>query len=591
LNRRGGIAWRLRSVVGRAGRRFASAKAGVALIVALTAPMLLGITGLSVDIGYWYQQQTQLQTAADAAALAAAQNDQRLAQSTAATKVAAALPFAEAAADNATNGKFGFASGAPGTKLALTAALSPAEGNTTETTYTAVASAPRRGFFSRVTGMGLSGILPGLQATSATAAITSKTTTNNGSCLMALDSGDVASTISNTGTGTITATNCSITDNSSYCQTSNGAKSGSITGGSISEVGSGSISASTVQTVGCADIVGSATVNQQGSSVVDNYSANNNYNLTDYLTAPQADPLLDVLGNPPSTVPSAKLFSSNAACSLGNTSETYTVPEGPCAVSSTLSLTGTFDWSFTGGSYDFANGFSTTGSGTVAFGSGTYIFNGAVSFTGSGPTSFAGGTYFFEGGLSLMGSGPVTFGPGIYYFGTPTSTVADFQDAGSGPLTINGATLVLEGTGSASGFDITGSISSVGLSAPSSNCVALSAYPEAQYVSGFPYDGTDGEGICGLLIYQARNDPGADTLTGSEQLTNVTGIIYAPDATFTATGSGTIAAAQTSSGTSGGLAVLVNQIDYTGSGTLQLSQGSSSPLITTTTTNNILLVR
>ena len=42
--------------------------------VALLLPVILGLTAFAVDVGVWYQQKRQLQTAADAAALAAARD-------------------------------------------------------------------------------------------------------------------------------------------------------------------------------------------------------------------------------------------------------------------------------------------------------------------------------------------------------------------------------------------------------------------------------------------------------------------------------------------------------------------------------------
>src|SRR5271156_1036024 len=82
-------------------------RAGIALIVALSAPLLIAATGLSVDVGYWYQNQTSLQSTADAAAVAAASADyEYLAKenpSTPPVPTATATSAAQAAADNATN--------------------------------------------------------------------------------------------------------------------------------------------------------------------------------------------------------------------------------------------------------------------------------------------------------------------------------------------------------------------------------------------------------------------------------------------------------------------------------------------------------
>ncbi|WP_281376894.1 pilus assembly protein TadG-related protein [Acidocella aromatica] len=130
---------------------------------ALSMPMLLAVTGLSVDVGYWYQNQTALQSAADAGAMAAAMNDARLGQTTDDTKVSAALPYAKAMADAATSQQFGFVSGAPGTSVTLTANTGTAQTvnskSVATTTYTATVSAPRPVFFSAVGGAGLQGFL------------------------------------------------------------------------------------------------------------------------------------------------------------------------------------------------------------------------------------------------------------------------------------------------------------------------------------------------------------------------------------------------------------------------------------------------
>src|SRR3954468_17659593 len=59
---------RLRRVL-RAARR---ERGGVLLIVALCMPVLIGFTGLVLDVGNWFEHSRHLQTQADAAVLAAA---------------------------------------------------------------------------------------------------------------------------------------------------------------------------------------------------------------------------------------------------------------------------------------------------------------------------------------------------------------------------------------------------------------------------------------------------------------------------------------------------------------------------------------
>lgn len=53
--------------------RFAADRRGIILVMyALLLPLLVGFVGLGVETGYWYQQKRELQSAADAAAIAAA---------------------------------------------------------------------------------------------------------------------------------------------------------------------------------------------------------------------------------------------------------------------------------------------------------------------------------------------------------------------------------------------------------------------------------------------------------------------------------------------------------------------------------------
>ena len=56
----------------RAGRFRANTRANVAVLFALSLPILVGGLGLSAEATYWYVDQRAMQNASDAAALAAA---------------------------------------------------------------------------------------------------------------------------------------------------------------------------------------------------------------------------------------------------------------------------------------------------------------------------------------------------------------------------------------------------------------------------------------------------------------------------------------------------------------------------------------
>ena len=92
-------------------------RATVAVVVAISAPLLIAATGLSLDAGYWYQQQENLQIAADAGAFAAANAE--FSNPTTITTAPAGLPYAQSAANNATNGKYNL-NGTGGGTITLT---------------------------------------------------------------------------------------------------------------------------------------------------------------------------------------------------------------------------------------------------------------------------------------------------------------------------------------------------------------------------------------------------------------------------------------------------------------------------------------
>lgn len=65
----------MRRYVRALSRAVSRRRGAIALIVALSAPVLVGFGAMAVDLTYWYGTQESLQTAADAGALAAARTD------------------------------------------------------------------------------------------------------------------------------------------------------------------------------------------------------------------------------------------------------------------------------------------------------------------------------------------------------------------------------------------------------------------------------------------------------------------------------------------------------------------------------------
>jgi Flp pilus assembly protein TadG len=167
-----------------------------------------------------------------------------------------------------------------------------------------------------------------------------------------------------------------------------------------------------------------------------------------------------------------------------------------CQPAQNFSGSGTF--SLNPGCY---NGVSITGSGSLTLNAGNYVINGNLSSTGSSTVTLGAGNYTVNGNFSMTGSGALSLGAGLYI------TNGNLGLTGSGALSGTGVSFYTTGQTS-----VTGS-SSVNLTAPTSGT----------------YNG--------VLFFQSRTDSNTISITGSSAL-NLQGIIYAPDAALTFTGSG-----------------------------------------------------
>ncbi|HQU04497.1 MAG TPA: hypothetical protein PLT25_07245, partial [Acidocella sp.] len=159
-----------------------------------------------------------------------------------------------------------------------------------------------------------------------------------------------------------------------------------------------------------------------------------------------------------------------------------------------------------------------------------------------------------------------------------------------------GVTFVLE---NGAGYSIAGS-SSFNVSAPEpdsstspTNCVTPANYASSNATT-YPYDGTDGKGICDVLIYQPSSNSSADSITEGGSM-NVHGAIYTPSAALTISGAGTLtittgiagsstATAEpgieaTSITTSGSAGITVTQDGVPATGSQSSSGGSSSTVL------------
>jgi hypothetical protein len=137
--------------------------------------------------------------------------------------------------------------------------------------------------------------------------------------------------------------------------------------------------------------------------------------------------------------------------------------------------------------------------GTLTLTPGNYIINGNLSNNG-GSMILGAGNYTINGNFSNNGNASLTLGAGLYI------VTGNVQLTGSGTLSGTGVTFYTEGNTAVSGS------STLNLAAPTSG----------------PYDG--------ILFFQSRSDNQSIQISGSSNMT-LEGIIYAPDAALTFSGS------------------------------------------------------
>ena len=650
-------------------------RATVAVIFALSAPLLIAATALSVDIGFWYQQHDTLQSAADAAALAAAD-----AGNYGVTTISDAQPLALAAANLASNNQFNLTSA----QLVLTNPAAPtAPSGTVLTAWQAKITIPRGSFFSGVQGLGLPGEPPGTQSALAVADTVKKT---GSSCLLS------AGTIVVSGGASIIGSNCGIASNATSCP------SMSVTGSGIIQGTSVVTAASCVSAPQYSGYIGTDPADPPGSTD----TVELNTNTPDPMSGLNATNV--ALWNPGWSVPAAPVKQGGAVTPTLGYNNWKQAGVGDCTAmagaysadcelyqnyltgmsnigvvklilnegvsngstfitggfggqaNTSLTMNGssyyinggmnfTSDHSFTLGSATqsvpvsmVVNGGMSLTNGTATLNAGTYYLTGAVSgakvtgwglltnvptvsidgsnyyvdgginlaggttttvltsglyelsaFSGNSDTANSAGgafyaaqgdltmgdtppangtaptpaTYYFDGGLNISnGTKTVVLNPGIYYIRNGDLII----DSGTS-VTGVGVTFVLEGTAA---YIFNGG-ATVNISAPTTNCVSPANYPDTSYENpNSPYDGTNGEGICGIAIYQARGDSATDTVNEGAAST-FKGGIYTPSAPLIMSGAGALNIA-----TDGVPGLVVASINDSGSGNIKIAETAGS---------------
>jgi Flp pilus assembly protein TadG len=334
------------------------------ILVALNMALLLAFLALAIDVGLLFHAKRQMQVAADAAAVAGALDYKYNASVTSAQTAGKAA----SSANGVTNGTNG---------AVVTINVPPKSGPYTGTTgfVEAIVSQPSTTFFMSLSK--LSSVTVAARAVVGGGAISG--------CVWTLARS--GTDISLTGSGALSAPNCSIYDDSSSSNALTLTGSGSITGkaigiaGGYSKTGSGTLSPTPVTGI-----------------------------------APAADPLAGLA--PP------------------------TIPTGSCSSNCTPSFTGSSNNSIGPGNY---NSISNTGSGTLTLTPGNYIINGSLSNTGSGGLVLGAGNYTITGSFTTTGSGAVTIGAG------QTIVEGTLSLTGSGALTAVGVTFYTKGSTTVTG--------------------------------------------------------------------------------------------------------------------------------------------
>jgi Flp pilus assembly protein TadG len=270
-------------------------------------------------------------------------------------------------------------------------------------------------------------------------------------------------------------------------------------------------------------LTGSGAITAQNCDIYDDSSASNALTLTG--SGSISAKAIGIVGsydktgsgsitpNPPTTgiAPAADPLASLPA---------PTISTGTCSSSCTPSNTGSGNLTVQPGTY---TSISNTGSGTLTLAAGNYVITGSLTNTGSGALILGAGNYSIGGNFTTTGSGAVTLGTDSSF-----TVGGNLSLTGSGALTGTGETFYTEG-----GTTLTGS-GNMNLTAPTSG----------------PYNG--------VLVFQARSDTDAMSITGSGGDT-IKGIVYAPAAALTLTGSGSMSVS---------LDMIVDSLSVTGSGSV-----------------------
>jgi Flp pilus assembly protein TadG len=346
-----------------------------AVLLVLGFTVLAGCLGLAIDTGLFFVAKRNTQIAADAAAVAGALDYKY----NATVSTAKSTGQTAATANGVTNGTNG---------AVVTINVPPLNGPYASTTgfVEAIVSRPASTFFFGMLNLGSVTVSARAVAGSG----------NVAGCLWALAKS--GTDVSVTGSGSFTASNCTIYDDSS----SNNA---------LTLTGSGSITGKNIAIVGNYTDTGSGTIHPDPPTTG---------------IAPAADPLANV----PTPTYSTGTCSSNCTQNFSGSSNNSIGP----GTYNQISNTGSGTLTLTPGNYIINGNLSNTGSGNLVLGAGNYTITGNFTTTGSGALTLGAGSYAVLGNLSLTGSGALT-GVGVTFYTDGSSTVT-----GSGSMDLEAPT-------------------------------------------------------------------------------------------------------------------------------------------------------
>ncbi len=510
----------------------------VLVLTAVCLAVLAGFVGLAADVGMLFRAQRQMQIAADAAAVAGALDYKYNSSASSAVTQGCAAATANGVTNTCTTGAC--SSGVTGTQVCMM--VPPADGPNAGTSglVEAIVKDPYPTFFMRVFNM---------KAITVSGRAVAGSVGAGSGCLLTLARSGVD--IAYSGSGSLDAINCDIYDNSNASD-------------SIDLSGSGSI---TAQAIGIALTGGDLDT---GSGHVSPSPVNG--------MAPAADPLVNLpaptVSSPTAvtgtctTSPCNYSCSGSSNCTIGPGTYTSITDSGSGKLTLTPgNYTITGNLTNNGGGITLQSGTNTinvggtvsnSGSGAMNLGDGSYNIVGSVTASSSGAMTIGNGNVTIGGNLNISGAGALTLGTGNY------NVVGNFESTGSGGTTIeNGSSSAnnyLVNTGGELQLTGSGGLASANATFYTVGEIDVQGSGSMSLVA--PTTGT----YNGVLFFQSRTAGSTAELTGSGSET-VNGIFYAPNASFTLSGSGSWNVS---------LDVIVDSVSDSGSGSINITDYAAS---------------